>query len=84
MIIFTVTAHSAHPGIQRSNTMPHPGRRRSILKKPTSPASATRGRRISFADDSARPLEDVKYCDNLHYSEGSQHAGEEDEKCVIM
>jgi len=75
---------------------------RSIIKSPgnnnnsarrtleiTSPNGQKEKRRIVFLDIAyGEPLEQVRYCDDLHYSENSQHVDwdEEDDagKCMIM
>ena len=58
--------------------------RRLPKRTPALAPQPMRGRRISFADEGQAELEQVLYCDNLHYSEGSMHEGDADgEKCVI-
>ena len=45
-------------------------------------------RRLTFTDQHGAPLEHVKFCEDLHYSENSQHVDwdEDDDggKCSIM
>lgn len=69
--------------LQRTQSLP-PARRKSILKSPGTPRSATHGRRISFADEGAGHLEHVAYVDNLHYSDMADHHQDDDDKCAIQ